>query len=562
MSEMNSHPAVFAGLLGSAAWGIPTLAFASPLDDVAEAVANSLVLQFVVGCAAGAVVAGAIAYTVEHVSARRQAKGDVEDVESADELLDDNRWSSSSLNLMRAAEDEIDDDPTGDLGRYRTGQFTIDIPVVAETPVIPEASDAPAANKPRHFRRPRHAAAVAAVRMVPQTPSTSSGRHFAGSEQAERVTISIQSAPEVASAPAATSKGRHFATPVAMEQKNPAPHVPAIRTAAVEASVADLSNGAVLPLSFQGSSKDQLRARLASLPSIDSRYAKTPRPVVAVSSQKPVDAVVPMVKAVPAQAEKQANETSIETNVTGRLRFRDRVAARTKSVREVLADRLGSNPLEGVPMIQRADGSTVEVKPTWFDHTVAPALAGITGSFAPLEDTASRNASTLEAQVAVTSQGESSRASYISRHVAEVNVGMFPERRSADELEKHDIWEEALAAMGDSIMQENPVIFQDVVGGPSSIDDPDGLEGPTGVVPFRVPSSHPEVVDTKTYVDYLVRDELSHSGFEVLRSSPHAHLRVIEGGTGNLHMRKRMGDTGPSSRTGRHFAAASLAKEA
>ena len=126
--------------------------------------------------------------------------------------------------------------------------------------------------------------------------------------------------------------------------------------------------------------------------------------------------------------------------------------------------------------------------------------------------------------------------------MAEVNEGMFPERRSADELEHNDVWEEALAAMGETIAQETPV-FQDVVGGPSTIDDPDGLEGPTGFIPFRVPAAHPEVVDTETYVDYLLRDELSQNSAEVVRNSVHAHLRVIEGGTNPLRLRTP-GDTG------------------
>ena len=42
---------------------------------------------------------------------------------------------------------------------------------------------------------------------------------------------------------------------------------------------------------------------------------------------------------------------------------------------------------------------------------------------------------------------EPSRASYIAHRVAEVNVGIFPERRTADELEHDDVWEEALAAI-------------------------------------------------------------------------------------------------------------------
>jgi hypothetical protein len=213
------------------------------------------------------------------------------------------------------------------------------------------------------------------------------------------------------------------------------------------------------------------------------------------------------------------------------------------------------------------------VAPTWFDHTFVPAIASLTGITGKLDDTVEHTASDLGNKRVVSKakvDAEPSRSAYISRHVAEVNVGMFPERRSADELEHNDVWEEALAAMGETIARETPV-FQDVVGGPATIDDPDGLEGPTGFIPFRVPAAHPEVVDTETYVDYLLRDELSQNSAEVVRNSVHAHLRVIEGGTSPRLVRRRPSDTGKLGtgklgtgkvNTGRHFAQHSLAAQA
>ena len=250
------------------------------------------------------------------------------------------------------------------------------------------------------------------------------------------------------------------------------------------------------------------------------------------------------------------------------------MVARAKGVREVLAERLGRDALDGVPIIERADGTTIDVTPSWFDQTLAPALASITGVTPRVEDTATRMEQQTTGVLRVQTD-EPSRASYIAHRVAEVNVGIFPERRSGDELERGDVWEEALAAMGETIAQNNPpapafgtpAVFQDVVGGPSTIDDPDGLEGPTGFIPFRVPAAHPEVVDTETYVDYLLRDEISLNGSPVLNRSPHAHLRVIEGGTGKLRTRRRSEDTGSvnegrPAREGRHFAQPAFAAEA
>ena len=114
MTEGRHHPAVFAGLLGSAAWGVPTLALAVSPGEVAEAVQSSLVLQFVIGCTAGAALAGLVTFAVERHAHKKDSLPVIEHGED--------QWSSSSLNLVRAQIEE-DDDPTGDLGRFRVNAF-------------------------------------------------------------------------------------------------------------------------------------------------------------------------------------------------------------------------------------------------------------------------------------------------------------------------------------------------------------------------------------------------------------------------------------------------------
>lgn len=590
MTETGSHrhPAILAGLMGSAIWaGTPTVALASPVDDVMSAVSGSLLLQFVAGCAIGAAVAGVISFVADRLAAGDD--GEFEDTADDQELT----WTSSSLNLIAIQEEAGEDDPTGDLGRYRTGQITIDFPVLGEQAV------AEAISSPRHF-------APATERRPEKRTTRHAGRHFAGavkkaaevpSELASEAVASVVEAvasiaPVAAVAPvaaAAPRKGRHFASSSASDKVEAAQ---AVASPKEERPVERNAELAPDPIPIVASTKAPApvpelhgRARLAALPVIESRHApvRTPHrtiadmvPEVIVSEEKTAEAtgaIRDVVNERPVERpevqtrSKHAAREQSELGFTGRLRMQ--MVARAKGVRAVLAERLGRDALDGVPIIERADGSTIEVRPSWFDQTVAPALASITGVTARIEDTA-----TLLGETAGETTGtlrvqtdEPSRASYISHRVAEVNVGIFPERRSADELEHDDVWEEALAAMGETIAQNNPPafgnppVFQDVVGGPSTIDDPDGLEGPTGFIPFRVPAAHPEVVDTETYVDYLLRDEISHNGSPVLVRSPHAHLRVIEGGTGRLRTRRRTEDSGPI-KPGRHFAQPAFAAEA
>ena len=596
MTETGSyrHPAVLAGLMGSAIWaGAPTVALASPVDDVVSAVSGSLLLQFVAGCAIGAAVAGVISFVADRLAAGYEDEGEGENEGAADEQ--ELQWTSSSLNLITAQEEAGEEDPTGDLGRFRTGQITIDFPVLGEQAV------AQAIAGPRHF-------APAGERRPEKRTTRRTGRHFAGAAKkaadvpAELASEAVASvveavaaiAPVAAVAPvvaATPRRGRHFATSPASDKVET---MQAVASPKEERPVEKNAELTPDPTPIVVSTKAPApvpelhgRARLAALPVIESRHApvRTPHktiadvvPEVAVSEEKPAEAtgairdVVnerPVERPVAQTRSKHAAREQSELGFTGRLRMS--MAARAKGVRAVLAERLGRDALDGVPIIERANGTTIEVTPSWFDQTVAPALASITGVTSRIEDTATRMEQTTG--VLRVQTDEPSRASYIAHRVAEVNVGIFPERRSGDELERGDVWEEALAAMGETIAQNNPqafgapAVFQDVVGGPSTIDDPDGLEGPTGFIPFRVPAAHPEVVDTETYVDYLLRDEISQNGSPVLNRSPHAHLRVIEGGTGKLRTRRRPEDSGPvkegrPAREGRHFAQPAFVAEA
>ena len=576
MTGTRSHPAIFAGLMGSAAWATtPTIAFASPVESVMDAISHSMLLQFIVGCSLGAAVAGVVTIVSDRISSSKEAADE-------DEMPDDGFWQTSSLDLVSAKKRAGEQGTTGDLGRYRTGQITIDVPVV---------------NKKRagaqHFATTKDTAeskhVIAADAKRARAASNQGGRHFATSQ------VSTKAAP-VASAQT-TTRGRHFATaaqkvePAVRNVANPprTEHPAEVQRArkqpvataskpAREAVNTRATSAQQRPVAMRSAQVDERakmsrRERLLALPEIEPRRSTT-HPVAAqqvsrqVSSQKvarvqdTMDVAFPegmtpaaIAPAVSTPAPSVPVETKHEhLGITGRIR------RQMRGVREVLMERLTEDALEGVPIITRADGSAIDVGASWFDQSFVPALASITGAHR-IEDTTPRlGQETASRRINVE---DASRAEYISHHVAEVNVGVFPEKRTGADLEHEDVWAQSMAAITETIDQDNPVgEFKDMVGGPATIDDPDGMEPPTGLLPLRPAMIRPDVVDTATYVDYLLRDEISNNGSHVLSQMPHAHLRVIEGGTGKIAMRRSADDSGPSKPRGRHFAVEPLVAEA
>ncbi len=119
-----------------------------------------------------------------------------------------------------------------------------------------------------------------------------------------------------------------------------------------------------------------------------------------------------------------------------------------------------------------------------------------------------------------------------------------PEESSSPKFE----WNKALDAMDKNIEDdivahkiemeeeqdfdvENPIWFEDVIGHEESIDDPDGLEPQTDIIHFKAPYENPEVVDTNTYINYLINSERERFRSRCVKSKSRKHLRVIEGGT-------------------------------
>ena len=227
---------------------------------------------------------------------------------------------------------------------------------------------------------------------------------------------------------------------------------------------------------------------------------------------------------------------------------------RQKHLKPTIMERLGVDMMDGIPVIERADGTVADVGTSWWTRGVngkaIVSASGFSGE-RPVDDF-------LHEKSRLTPQT-------ITHRVAQIDEGLYPEKRTADDLDKSDVWTSALEALderlGTSIGTPVPIVtntvrFRDSVGGTDSLDEPDNLEQNTGFIPFRVPAGHPEVTDTNSYINHLVSDEFSRNPSSVARTSSRHYMRVIEGGTHNLKTKGRVSadKTGTHAYVGKHFA--------
>lgn len=317
-------------------------------------------------------------------------------------------------------------------------------------------------------------------------------------------------------------------------------------------------------LSQASSSANSLRARLSQIPQVDAPLST--HPDTSKASQQASQ-----------KSEQQASQKA--SHLTNSLEdfaehyaqhesFKERMMTRAQGVREILSSRLSKNRYSDIPVIERADGSVGDVGETWWSACVDEELqktgklagsqvAQVTGSVSAVAASAPAPAASVPAPApqalasapAAAAPASKKPAAYpqlsqgqrIARSIAEVDEGIYPMRREVEDLEKKDLFEEALRAMGDAMPadQAKAPIFADSIGGSSTIDEVDDIEAATAFIPFKVPPAHPEIHDTKSYIDYLVEDEFRRSKQQKHRAhtrsnapAPHAPmLRVIEGGS-------------------------------
>lgn len=267
----------------------------------------------------------------------------------------------------------------------------------------------------------------------------------------------------------------------------------------------------------------------------------------------------------------------VATNYVAGVTLAERMATAARGVANVLTERLGANMMEGIPVIQRADGTVADVGTTWWDDAIEASGRDSVeiGSAAealvqPDEIRYAPRAASLDdtAPQAVEMRPEPSSTSFkrdaAAKRLLSVDLGVFPEHRSASELDgKQDVWAAALEALEEKAMTPVDLVFEDVVGDIDTLDEPDGLEPSTAFIPFRAPAGHPEVVDTETYVDYLIRQEFTKNPSSAVRRNAREYLHVIEGGTAGM-LKGYTPREERAPRRGKHFKqdALPMAKEA
>ena len=246
----------------------------------------------------------------------------------------------------------------------------------------------------------------------------------------------------------------------------------------------------------------------------------------------------------------------IAQNYVGRVTFRQRMARRAGGVAATLRDRLGQGMMDDLPVIERADGSVGDVGTSWWRNAVGEDSIVRNVGFAMDEELPVIPSDFTETDRERLVVSASRHAGAIASRVAYVDEGAYPELRTVEDLDRSDAWERALQSLDEKIAAvappQDPIGFIDSVGGAESLDEPDNLEPQTAFIHFKAPGGHPEVVDTESYVDFLIEDEFSKNTSKAVRRTSRRFLRVLEGGS-SAHKRLSLDGT-DSVYVGKHFS--------
>ena len=148
------------------------------------------------------------------------------------------------------------------------------------------------------------------------------------------------------------------------------------------------------------------------------------------------------VRAKKAPAHSTNDYAQIAENYTKLLSWCERTVARAKGAAAVLLERLGQDPMDGLPIIERADGTVGDVGTAWWTKAVG-------------EESITRDFGIAEIGAEAIPEDFTNHAADISSRISYVDQGVFPEKRTIDELEHVDDWTLALAAMDEHLARHD-----------------------------------------------------------------------------------------------------------
>ena len=180
-----------------------------------------------------------------------------------------------------------------------------------------------------------------------------------------------------------------------------------------------------------------IRVQAAELPVQPAESPAKKSQVVSTAAE----GVLP-VRAKKAPAHSTNDYAQIAENYTKLLSWRERTVARAKGAAAVLLERLGQDPMDGLPIIERADGTVGDVGTAWWTKAVG-------------EESITRDFGIAEIGAEAIPEDFTNHAADISSRISYVDQGVFPEMRTIDELEHADDWTLALAAMDEHLARHD-----------------------------------------------------------------------------------------------------------
>ena len=171
------------------------------------------------------------------------------------------------------------------------------------------------------------------------------------------------------------------------------------------------------------------------------RVQSTELPAKKSQAVSTAEGVLP-VRAKKAPAHSTNDYAQIAENYTKLLSWRERTVARAKGAAAVLLERLGQDPMDGLPIIERADGTVGDVGTAWWTKAVG-------------EESITRDFGIAEIGAEAIPEDFTNHAADISSRISYVDQGVFPEKRTIDELEHADEWTLALAAMDEHLARHD-----------------------------------------------------------------------------------------------------------